>query len=342
MKISKSIIHFFLYQMNQFSGIIISLILLPIATRVMTPEEYGVLKNLQALIPILTIFFSFYLSSAWIRYYYEYKHDHHSLAVLTSTIIYFMVIINILFILPAFAFSQFFLKKINIDANNYILIILFLIPFSVSFKSLSSVGICLLQQKRKNVSINVLDIINGGINILITLFCLIYLRLKEISYFYASFVISSTSIVFSVYNIIKYKLLIRAFSIKLLKKCLKFSISSLPLSLTGWIYNFSDQILLAYYGGVALSGKYALTYKVGQLIQTIYISFFYVANPYHLEYLNDRSEEKRKQLVRLISLGFFILINAGIFLIFFGQWILNLLAPQEYILDPIILVLLVL
>jgi O-antigen/teichoic acid export membrane protein len=341
MSVKKSIFHYSLYQINQFLSTGISFIILTFSTRYLTTDEYGIVKNLQNLTNVLIIFFSFYISSAWIRFYYDYKNDREKLIKLTSTAFYFSVLLGILLIVPSCFAGRFYLEKIGVESNNFSFVLVFLIPIGCLFNSLSEIGVSYQQQERKNVSVNILRAINSILLLIITLLCLVGLGLKEISYFYASFGVSVLSFVFGFSVLIHNGLLKRVISFSLLKSILKLSIASVPLSCIGWIYLLSDQFILAIYGGVALSGKYALVYQLGIMISTVYQSFMKVLSPYLLSYFSEKTEDLRRHVVKLVNLGSFILVNSSLFLIFFGQKLLDLIAPDKFLLDPYILVVIV-
>ena len=131
-------------------SMLIPFITIPITTRVLSLDEYGVLKNLQSPVLIFNIIFGFYISSAYTRFFYDYKNNKNNLATLTSSCFFFLLIFGAVFILPAIFSGYYFLKLISIEPLKYLLVTGFLIPFSVWFNSLSSISIAFLRQEKRN------------------------------------------------------------------------------------------------------------------------------------------------------------------------------------------------
>ena len=75
----------------------LSVLLLPIYTRYLSPEDFGVLQSLNSIAIFLPILLSCSLDSAIARYYHNLKHDNAKLAIMFSTIFWFVTVYGLLF-----------------------------------------------------------------------------------------------------------------------------------------------------------------------------------------------------------------------------------------------------
>ena len=74
----------------------------------------------------------------------------------------------------------------------------------------------------------------------------------------------------------------------------------------------------------------------------MYNQFWRVGNPYLLSYLKDHEPDDKRRLIRLMSVYYLMLLAGGLFLILFGQRVLNVLIPENYQLDQWVLTMCVL
>ena len=338
MSLRRNLFHLALYHASSVLAIGLAyLVVIPIGTRVLSPLEYGVVEGLQTFSGILTIFFSLYVSSAYTRFYYDYRDRPADLARLTSTCIYFLLLLDLLLIVPAYVAGRMFLSGIHVDAGGHIVILAVLLPLSNMLLSLSALSTAYLTQVKDNVAINIVAVGSALVSTALTLACLLGLGQREASFFYAATAANAIGAAYGLYVLRRRGLLKWTFSFPMLKECVKFSGASLPFSLCAWIWNASDQVLLGYYHNVALLAKYALTYKVAMILQLTYGQFWRVANPYLLSYLKDHKAKDERHLLRLLDVYGVILVGGGLGLVFFGQQILRFMAPESYQLDPWIL-----
>ncbi|HPF39494.1 MAG TPA: oligosaccharide flippase family protein [Phycisphaerae bacterium] len=343
MALRRNVFHLFLYGLSTVTTQGLTyFVLIPTGTRYLSTDEYGAVEALQAYSAILVIFFSFYLSSAYTRQYYEVRDDRSQLARLTSTILVLLVAMGALLAAPAYWAGRYYLQGMQVEPGRYTLILAVLLPLINMLMALANVGTAYLNQVKRNVAINVVSVIGAVLSTLVGLIGIVYFDVREEAFFAATLIINVLSAAYCLYALYRESLLVWAFDWRLLKPCLVFAVGTLPFSVCGFIWNLSDRIVLGVYEGVELLGKYALAYKVAMLLQLLYNQFWKVANPYLLSWLAEHREEDERDLHRLIALYTYMLGFGGLFLIYFGPALLRFMAPQQYQLDPDILTLCVL
>ena len=333
--------HFILYQLNHVVEFSLSFVLIAVSTRLLSPEEFGVLRNLQSLAMGLFLVFSLYIPANYISLYYDECKNTHALATLTSTSIFLLIGLGALCVVPSIIAGSHLLNSLGANSPDLWLIISVLIPLSNALTAVSKVSRAYLTQTSANVTINLVTILGSITSFLVALLCLLGFGLKEISFFYAGLSVSVLHAGIECSILSRKKLLIRSFSWKHTKTFLKLSIPTLPLALSTWIYQWSDQIILAVYGGVGLSGKYGLAYKIAGVLDKITLAWYVVVQPILFGYLSEPSPARRQSLHNSLGAGLLVLLSAALGIMFFGDIILRFLAPSEYQLDPLILNILV-
>lgn len=338
MALRRNIFHLALYSLSTIvTQGLTYFVLIPIGTRILTPDEYGAVEALQAYSAILVIFFSFYISSAYTRYYYEHRDDHRQLAKLTTTSLLFLLLLGLLLAAPAYWVGRYYLTTLSVQPGRYLLILAVLLPLTNLLLALASIGTAYLNQTRRNVAINIVSIAAAVTSTIVALLCFLYWGVREETFFIATLIIQGISATYGIYALFREGLIVTHVDWRLLRPCLTFAIGSLPFSVCSYVWNLSDRIVLGYYAGVDLLGRYALAYKVAMLLQLGYNQFWKVTNPYLLSWLADHREEDERDLLKLITLYSLILGLGGLFLVYFGPFILTLMAPAKYQLDPTVL-----
>ena len=79
------------YLLSSLTTKAISFFLLPVYTRFLSPEEYGILANLESFMRLLPVFISLYMDAAFRRYYYLEKQCPERVRLLYSTHFWFQL-----------------------------------------------------------------------------------------------------------------------------------------------------------------------------------------------------------------------------------------------------------
>lgn len=316
------------YLITNISSKALSLLSIPILTRLLTTDEYGVINVFTSFIGIFAIIFTLNLHSAISRYYYENKDDFNDffgtsiILVFSFTSLSFMILL-----LGRYYFAELF----NIPVD----IFMFFIPV-VLFEVVTSVFVQIYTAKRESKMLAKLNIMKIYGTFILTVVIILLLNSKL--YRGPIWASSLAGLIFSSYYLLKLK---EYFTVNVKKEHVKYifnySIPLIPYALSGVIITQFDRIMINSYTGANDVGLYSFAYNLGMMLALVITSVDSAWMPKYFEYMNskdyDTHDNDVKRIFRLISV-------AALFLILQGKEIGMVLAKKNFheglILVPII------
>jgi O-antigen/teichoic acid export membrane protein len=291
---------------------------MPLFTRLMTPEEYGVMSVFLSFTGILAIIFGFGIRGAVSRYYYEEKKDFYAYF---SSNFWFVIIGSFVLMGIAILFQNPLQAFLNIPKGMIYFSFGIVIP-RVIFELYQAY----LRASKRSKKVASLNIIRAFISIGLATVILFqmtderyYARAvgEGIAYFIVMFII--------LWSLKKYITL----SIK--KEHLNYSlIFGLPIVLhllSQNILNTFDQVIINQLVGKYETGIYSVSYKTGMIQNIISMGILKAWTPIFYEKMNYNKHADIRALSK--KYGFIVMIVA-IFLIFFSREIISILADKSY------------
>lgn len=253
-----------LFVINSFGSRIITFLLLPLYTYILSTNDYGTIDLVTSTVQLMIPIFTLNIQDAVLRFALDEKYD--SKEVLT-------VGIRINFIGLLFVIVGVFLIKstsiVNIDSN-YLLFFVFSYFFGAMYNTISmyiraidEVGILVISGITNTV-------ISCGLNIVL----LIVVKLGVNGYLIANTVGTLVAIIIMVSKgkLINSLTWVRNSSLKY-----EMIIYSAPLimnSIAWWINNVSDKYIVSFFCGVAINGIYSIAYKIPTILSTLQAIFY--------------------------------------------------------------------
>jgi len=301
---------------------------IPIFTRLLNVQEYGMLTIFQSLINILIVFTTLGARGAILRYYHDEKTNFKTFYI---SIVSFFILYNI-----AFVFIVYLLKN---DLSYFLSIpskLLFFSTIIAVFSAFTWFYLSYLQASSNSKQYAVLSIINTVIVVLLAIFWID--RLADNKYYgrvYAQFVINGILLFYVIFKISRFSSF--QIDIKQLKKALKFSIPLVPHILAGFLLSFFDRIIINQIVDSKATGIYSLAYNIGMIVHVLVMALNKAWSPFFYKALNnaeyDTIIKKAKKYMKYVVLS-------AIVTIFLSPEILHFFAPNDYqeglILIPVI------
>jgi len=320
--IGKENIEFISHTKNYLSAGIftraLSFISVPIFTRLLLPNEYGILAIFSSISSIFAILLGFNMHGAVGRYYYEKSDDFAEF--LGS---------NLLFILFFNFFAILLIYLIKDSIANFFVIIpyLFLIAILMSlFKTPYDMYLTYLQASKQSKRYSLISI-NKGILLLIVSIIWVYL-LKENRYYgsvYSGLLITTVFAVYMIYNLIKLSKF--KFKIEHIKYSIRFGVPLIPHALSGFILAFFDRIIINQLTGAVNTGLYSFAYNVGMIMNIVVMATNKSWWPIFYENLVNRDFKKINDLAYNYSKYIYF---TAVGLILFSKEIVSLMAAKKY------------
>lgn len=241
----------------------ISVLLVPIYTRVLTPGDYGVTALLGVFSSILVVIAGMGMGSAIFWAYFRAKEKERATVVGTSFI--FQTVFPFLIALAVFILSGFISRMIFSSAENSLLVkiasgtIFFQVGIMVPLALLRAEG-----SPKKYIAITLTNVLA---TVFFSIILVVVLRVGVLGVFLANLFGPAIAYLLGLYFTIRR--ISFNFSFHWLKEMLSFGVPMVPAGLAMWILNSSDRYFLKAFTSNADVGIYNVGYRIGMLVTLV-------------------------------------------------------------------------
>ena len=314
-------LHLLKHGKNYLSGKVflkgLGFITLPILTRLLTPDDFGIISLYRFTVSILIIIFSLSINTSISRYYFEENKDFDSfLGFHLIWISLYILLLGSLLLL----FSNPLSELVGIE-NMVFKIAILVSGLSVYTTIYQSINIT----QKKSVRYSLFQTFQQSTVVIASIVFISTLSSeKYLGRVYGDLIIVVFSLI-SIYHLIKNS------QVKLKKYFFSYSariaFPSVPGMLAGIVLVQIDRLFINHLVGVKETGLYSYAYTLGMIIVIISSSIISSWEPRFFELMNQRNIEVLNRLT-MRSL-WFICTVAGIIILFASE-ISTILAPAQY------------
>jgi O-antigen/teichoic acid export membrane protein len=314
------------YLLSSITTKSISFFLLPIYTRYLSPEDYGILANIESFGRLLPVFLSLYLDSAFGRFYFKEKHSQGRVRKLYSTHFWFLILWGGGLGLLTIIFSPFLFKSL---LGVTIIPIIIIVITSL----LNQLGVMVSVVWRANLWTKNISIFQISTTLLGAGFSIYLLTVKDMGWqsrifgmgcvAFFQFIILTT---FALRN----NWLVFKFDKSMLKRSLWFSIPLIPNIAAGWISGFSDRIILAHYGRLDEAGLYSIAATLTMFLYIFNNAVTQVQGPLFFSGLTENKKEAKKKLESFLMLFVAVMSILYLGLSLFSKEVLIIFTDDRY------------
>lgn len=297
----------------------VGFITLPILsnTNYLSEEEYGTYALINTFTTFISIFLSLEIESGVSRLYFDY--DDNGRKKYLSTLYYTTIFIGLLSLLIFMLSGQWMIDtmfKSPMDFSPYFLIACVSIGFNLS----SNITTAFFKVQEKARDLAVFSFIAAFLRASLVVYFVIYLRMGLLGPVLAILISSVLILVMQTFYYRKY--FVASFDLRMLKENLKFSIPVIPHALGGYLFMYSDKVVLDHLLKVEnvlwLIGVYNIA-DIFSMVLKIFVNAFSKAfMPVFIKRAKESVVESialvnRISAVWFIALGFayYVLINIG-------------------------------
>lgn len=312
------ILHSSNYLIAELFNKAIAFLTIPVFTRLLLPEEYGVLSIFTSIVSIFTVIMGLNMNGSITRKFHEGDKEFYAFL---GTNLTFLIVLNLLLLTLGYVFRVFFASFFSIDDKLFYLAILvssfsFFILFELSY----------LQASMQSKKYAKLSIIRNLITVIIAI--IIVYSLKEDRYMGKVYAQLFTSLLIGVLAIIKlFKLSEIKFNRKHLQYSLAFGIPLIPHALSGFILAQFDRVIINQIVGSYETGIYSFAYNIGMIMNVFVISMNKSWIPILYKNLKSEAYQKINELGNKYSKLTFII---AFLLILFSREIVMIMADEKY------------
>ena len=303
----------------------IGFFMIPIYTRFLLPEDYGILEMLELFTSMFGILVFIAIRSAIVRIYYEYEEKNEQKEVISTALIATSIICGVA-VGVLLNFSSGISQLIFMNKNHGSLVTLVLITFYL--QTIGDVGFAHLQIKQQSVFFTILSVIKVFIQLSLNILFLVVLKQGVYGLLLGGLI---SSVIVALYFLVNLAFETRLkFSKTKLNQMLSFGIPLIPANIATFIVNYIDRYLLNYFFSLAAVGIYSLSYKFGMLIQIM------ITGPFISIWMPKRLEISRqnnaKSIYALVTTYYFLIVCfIALSLSVFSRELILIMADAAYI-----------
>jgi O-antigen/teichoic acid export membrane protein len=301
-----------------------SILLLPLYTRFLTPADYGVLEVIYFLSSIVAIVLGLGIADAMNRFYFDSEEQaRRNLVVSTTTIGIGGIYLGFCLLLLPFSGLA---ANLFLDSPNYTdhFVILFL-TLGVGFTN--GIGMSYLRVEKRSVTLMIYSVSQLLLTIALNLYFIIELKMG------AKGILLSTLIANSIMGFGLLAWILRRtglhFSREIYKEMIAFGLPMIPSSLGSYVVIASDRYFVKEYVSLADTGLYSLGYKIGAAMHSFVTSpFIQIWTPRRFELFG--TEDSEQVFAKIYTYFFAVLTFLGLAVSLLAKDILKIMTTDAY------------
>lgn len=301
----------------------LAFILIPVFTRYLTQDEYGIYNLVITIWPVLVILYGKGFASYIMRGYFEIESDKGK-KEFVGTILLFSLIISLFLAALTHVFGgQLF--GIVFKNMGYRPFLQFAVGIAI-FKLFTNNVLAVYRAERKPVSVVSLSLVNFIITVGFILVLVVYLKMGLIGALQGQiWGLVIVSVFFFIYVMKDIRLTIKK---RYLSSAILFVLPLIPHALSGWVINLSDRIFIERYCTLEDLAIYSLGYQLALALDILINSMNQAWMPFF--YANAEKSENRKELRKSANFFFFSVVSLGLVLSLFSKEIILIAGRQSY------------
>ena len=280
----------------------VAFLLLPVYTRFLSPEDYGILAVVGAISGTLFILFSLCLNGAMTRYYFSYKNEPELLKEFWGTNITFMIIVTLVVGIIFLFFGERLLSP-HILGNIPYWPFMALGVATLVFQPVATTLISLLQVKEEAFNYSIFALLQFVIQVSIILSLIVIFRWGAEGPLFAALVTNALFYFIALYYFRnEYRICLKP---KHLKLSLRYSVPLVPHSLSCQITSVTDRLFINNMLSTGFAGIYNIGFLFGSIITIVADNINRAYVPISMSTYEAGRREKLDELKRL---GFMLIV----------------------------------
>ena len=316
--------HSLAYGLGNVFNRVIGFVMIPVYTRYLIPAEYGILELLSLTTEIIGMILSIRISRAMYRFYFEYDSIKDKNEVISTALVSFGAIGLAGLFLASLA-SGFLAENILDSArfSHY-----FIVSFvTLWFNTVVLMAFYYLQILKKSVQYVILSAIKLLIALSFNIYFIVFLKMGVLGILYGNLIASvSLTIILVIPVLIKVGI---RFSGRKLIEMLKYGLPLIPGSLANFVVLVSDRYIVKFFGSLADTGIYSLSYKFGILPHMfITVPFFQIWSVRRFELMKRKDAEEL--MGKIVTYFIFMITFIGLGISVLAKDTIHLMVGSKY------------
>ena len=301
----------------------IPLLLLPVLTTKLSPEDYGIIAMFQLVTSLLYPIFGMNLESSIARKYFDEDNSDFPSYVGTSLV---LVCLNTIVTGTLYFFLFQYISDITLIPFEWIKFTLLV----AICQFLSSVILTTYQVRIKPINYGFFQIGQSTVNIILTLILVVVLEQSWKGRLNAQIYTGILSAIISLILLYRTNQLKINIKISDVKYALNFGLPLIPHVLGGLLFTAVDRFFLTNMVGLEQTGNYSVAYQLGAIISLGTLAFNNAFTPWLYGELNKNCEIIKLKIVKLTYIYFILISIFSIVIIYIFPLLVKLFVGERF------------
>ena len=299
-------------------------LLVPLYTRVLAPEDYGVLGLVYTAGSLLAIIYGFMISSGYVRNYYETNNLERRDTLLASAL-GFTIIISLALTFVSFLYADEIADSIFEFQSESLFFKLISISTAIFASSQIIYGLLQVsEESKKYILTNIISLLS---TIALTIYFVVVLQQSVRGVLIAQLI--GRSIEFSILSFLIIRKLTIRLSFRMIWEMLKYSLPLIPVQLAAFVIDLSDRFFLQEFSTLEQIGLYSLGYRVSTLILLFAVQPLKAFTPYIFSII-DNPQKTKKTLADFTRYYVFAILSITLLISMFSKEAISIVADKSY------------
>lgn len=305
---------------------LVNIVLIPVYTAYLSPQDYGLLGMLAAVAGIMNMLFWLNMNTGVLRFYHEYYGEDRRRFLGTVAIgsFAFSLILSIALLCSGNAIFILIFKSNEIPFYPFMTAQILIVFFGIA--SIIPGGV--MKNERKAKAWSGIQLGAWAVTTALTLLFVVFYREGAWGKIKAQLVVAG--ILFVIYWIITLRHIRVYFSWHLFIMNLKFGMPLLGKSLFAYIYQFSDRWILERFVSLSSIGYYSFADSFANLLRVPALAFSDAWLPYFFREASKDEEASKKIVAEISYYWAVLLVCATLFFCLFSRTAILLLANERF------------
>lgn len=310
-EIKKLIKHSGIYSFGNLSGHILSFLLLPVYTRLLTTRQYGILALITVFRTIFQRVVNLGIESSIVKVYFEIDNKRDKKVVISTAFAFVLIVASIF--TGCFWFFREKLSIVLLNSPEFAYLFSFALLASFFF-IIKTVPLSVFRAQEKALIYSIFAFLTLILGLSFNILFVIVFRENVRGILKSAFL--SQCIIFLFILPLFFKNLFFKFKKEYLTRMLTFGLPIVPSGLAIWILTLLDRYFLKVFTTMDIVGIYSLGYKIATIMSMLVIVPFSMAwSPLVLKWYNEgTAKELNAKVYRYYSIaGFFIALIISLY-----------------------------
>lgn len=312
-----------IYTITNVINAAIPFFLLPILTRHLDPEEYGIVSMFTLLITFTIPFVGLSVNGAIARQYYN--QDKFEIRTYVGNSIFILLLSTGLVSIFFFLFAKKISQLTSFPADMFWTIVVYAVS-----QFLIEVLLTLWQVQKKSIPYGLFSISKTTLNIILSIILVVVFDVGWKGRIYGQVIAVLIYALLALCLLLKYRLVKFEMKKAYVKNALLFGVPLIPHALSGSIISMTDRLFITNMVGLAVTGVYTVGYQIGSIINILSGSFNKAYVPWLYEKLNDNNQSANRKIVKFTYVYFLLIIMLALLLGLMAPYVLDIILGTQF------------